>query len=106
MKLWLVCFLLLFCVAETAQWLGQLAWFNSVELSLPLTIAGGVGLAIASNYATLFGRSWPGAIAPKPASPPLSSAVPPPSPTVAAPVKTTQTSRKGDTISFEIKKSK
>ncbi len=104
MKLWLVCFLLLFCVAETAQWFGQLAWFGSVELSLPLTIGGGVGLAIASNYATRFSRRWPGAIAPKPpAPPPLPSTVPPPSPTVAAPVKAT---RKGDTISFEIKKSK
>jgi len=98
MKLWLVCFLLLFGVAETAQWFGQLAWFGSVELSLPLTIGGGVGLAIASNYATRFSRRWPGAIAPKPAPSPL--------PPVAAPVKATQASRKGDTISFEIKKSK
>ncbi len=104
MKLWLVCFLLLFGVAETAQWFGQLAWFDSVDLSLPLTIVGGVGLAIASNYATLFGRSWPGAITPKPAPPPQPSTMPPPSPTVAAPAKTTQASRKGDTISFEIKK--
>ncbi|MGF1516550.1 MAG: hypothetical protein ACFCVB_01925 [Nodosilinea sp.] len=100
MKLWLVCFLLLFGFAETAQWLGQLAWFDSVELSLPLTIVGGVGLAIASNYATLFGRSQPGAIAPKPAPPPA----PPPSPQLAAPAQATQASRKGDTISFEIKK--
>lgn len=100
MKLWLVCFLLLFGIAETAQWLGQLAWFGSVELSLPLTIAGGVGLAIASNYATLFGRSQPGAIAPKPAPPPATPPIPP----VAAATKATQASRKGDTISFEIKK--
>ena len=100
MKLWLVCFLLLFGVAETAQWFGQLAWFGSVELSLPLTIVGGVGLAVASNYATLFGRSQPGAIAPKPAPPPATPPIPP----VAAPAKATQASRKGDTISFEIKK--
>ncbi len=99
MKLWLVCFLLLFGVAETAQWFGQLAWFGSVELSLPLTIGGGVGLAIASNYAPRFSRRWPGAIAPKPPAPP-------PLPPVAAPVKATQASRQGDTISFEIKKSK
>lgn len=103
MKLWLVCFLLLFGVAETAQWLGQLTWFDSVELSLPLTVVGGVGLAIASNYATLFGRSQPSAIAPKPA-PPLPNTPPLPIPPVAAPSQATQPSRKGDTISFEIKK--
>jgi hypothetical protein len=97
MKLWLVCFLLLFFAAETAQWLGQLAWVSSVELSLPLTVAGGIGLAIASNY-----RREP--------SPRLSSAKPEPSPLPTptpkpvAPVPPPKARHKGDTISFEIKK--
>lgn len=98
MKLWLVCFLILFFGAEAAQWLGHLPWVGSVELSLPLTIAGGVGLAIASNY-----RYWrsSGSVVARPEQPPL----PPPSPAVVAPPPALpKVSRKPDTISFEIKK--
>ncbi|MFQ4135042.1 hypothetical protein PGN35_001870 [Nodosilinea sp. PGN35] len=96
MKLWLVCFLILFFGAEAVQWVNHLPWMGSVELSLPLTIAGGVGLAIASNY-----RSRP-SLGP-PGVPPLPS--PPPSPkAAAAPVSTSKASPKADTISFEIKK--
>ncbi|TVQ07055.1 MAG: hypothetical protein EA368_15420 [Leptolyngbya sp. DLM2.Bin27] len=97
MKFWLVCFLLLFFAAETAQWLGQLAWVGSAELSLPLTVAGGIGLAIASNY-----RRWPSLEAPstKPEPPPLPTAMPP----TVAPAPLPKARRKGDTISFEIKK--
>ncbi|WOD37487.1 hypothetical protein [Nodosilinea sp. E11] len=101
MKLWLVCFLVLFFGAEAAQWLGQVPWISHVELSLPLTVVGGIGLAIASNY-----RSRPtfGPPSPQPAPPPLTNPTPPPSPAIKAPVQPIQTRSKGDTISFEIKK--
>ncbi|MEO1068280.1 MAG: hypothetical protein AAFW95_04070, partial [Cyanobacteria bacterium J06638_6] len=46
--------------SEATQWLGQIPWLNSVELSLPMAIVGGIGLAIASNYALLSGRHRPG----------------------------------------------
>lgn len=101
MKLWLVCFLILFFGAEAAQWLGHLSWLSGVELSLPLTVAGGIGLAIASNY-----HRWP-TFSPPPAQPkppPLHSPTSQPSPTVATPAKDAKVSRKADTISFEIKK--
>ncbi|MBD2232972.1 hypothetical protein [Phormidium tenue] len=98
MKLWLVCFLILFFGAEAVQWFGHLPWVSSVEPSLPLTLLGGIGLAIASNY-----RNWPTfGPAPKPEDPPLPSS--PPSPSIATPVNTPKVSRKADTISFEIKK--
>jgi hypothetical protein len=50
MKLWLVSFLILFFGAEAIQWVLQFHWFSGVELSLPVVIIGGIGLAIASNY--------------------------------------------------------
>lgn len=49
MKLWLVCFLLLFFAVEGWQWLGHALWFQQVDLSLPLVVTGGMALAIASN---------------------------------------------------------
>ncbi|WP_194026721.1 hypothetical protein [Nodosilinea sp. LEGE 07298] len=101
MKLWLVCFLILFFGAETAQWLGQLPWVSSIELSLPLTVVGGIGLAIASNYRHWSSRS---AIAVKSEPPPLPTAAPPPSTEVAAPAPAPNLNRKPSTISFEIKK--
>ncbi len=102
MKLWLVCFLILFFGAEAVQWFGQLPWVSGVELSLPLTVVGGIGLAIASNRGALFGRNWP-TFGPPPAK---SADLPLPSPTppVVAPVKPAKASHKADTISFEIKK--
>ncbi|WP_035986130.1 hypothetical protein [Leptolyngbya sp. KIOST-1] len=95
MKLWLVCFLILFFGAETAQWLGHLPWVGGLQLSLPLTVIGGVGLAIASNY-----RRWPslGTLPAKPEPPPAPNPPVPP----ASPRPTPR--RKADTISFEIKK--
>lgn len=101
MKLWLVCFLILFLGAEAAQWLGQLPWMASIELSLPLTVIGGIGLAIASNY-----RHWPrlGPLPPSPEPSPLPSTLSPPSPTAEPPVPAPKASRKADTISFEIKR--
>lgn len=98
MKLWLVCFLILFFGAEAVQWFGQLPWVSRVELSLPLTVLGGIGLAIASNY-----RNWPTSAPPAapPEPPPLPSPTPQPGSAAATPAKV---SRKADTISFEIKK--
>jgi hypothetical protein len=101
MKLWIVSFLLLFFAAETAQWLGQLPWLNGLELSTPLTILGGVGLAIASNSSHRSKRPLPdsGVTAPKPPeappTPQLGAPSPAPQPTVG---------RQANTISFEIKK--
>jgi hypothetical protein len=101
MKLWLVCFLILFFGAEAVQWFGQLPWVSNVELSLPLTVLGGIGLAIASNY-----RNWPtfGPPPAQPESPPLPSPTPQPRATMTTPVNASKVNRKADTISFEIKK--
>lgn len=107
MKLWLVCFLVLFFGAEMAQWLGRLPWLGRIELSLPLTVLGGIGLAIASNY-----RHWlsVSTLAARPEQSPPPAAVPSPSPAVLPQVKSptqakiSTASRKADTISFEIKK--
>ncbi len=100
MNLWLVCFFILFFGAETAQWLGQLPWLGSMELSLPLTVVGGIGLAIASNY-----RNWSTA---DPGRPPTETPLPPvaapPSPPANIAPVPPPVSRRTDTISFEIKK--
>lgn len=110
MKLWLVCFLILFFGAEAFQWLGEVPWVSSVELSLPLTVLGGIGLAIASNHrqwidlTALVNDRTQGAIAPNldlldPDNAPL-AAVQPPEPKA----KSAQPSQKPNSISFEIKK--
>ncbi|MFM7470380.1 MAG: hypothetical protein LVS60_02815 [Nodosilinea sp. LVE1205-7] len=49
MKLWLFCFLLIFFTVEGWQWLGHTLWFSQLDLSLPLVVGAGIGLAIASN---------------------------------------------------------
>ncbi|NEQ29709.1 MAG: hypothetical protein F6K04_01710 [Leptolyngbya sp. SIO4C5] len=46
-KLWLLCFVLIFALAEGYQWVMNLD--GLAELELPLAIAGGMLLAIASN---------------------------------------------------------
>lgn len=55
MRLWLVCFVLLFGIAQFYQWLTHLTWFAQVDLEhfdlpVPVFIMAGVLLAIASNY--------------------------------------------------------
>ncbi|HEY9878010.1 MAG TPA: hypothetical protein V6D29_06115 [Leptolyngbyaceae cyanobacterium] len=50
MNLWLVCFFLLFLGAEGLQWIGQVGGLGEIDLSWTMTVLGGVGLAIASNY--------------------------------------------------------
>lgn len=49
MMVWLVCFLLLFAIAELFDWL------KAFNLPLPIYIVGGVFLAIASNYDKIIG---------------------------------------------------
>ncbi|NMF84383.1 hypothetical protein [Nodosilinea sp. P-1105] len=96
MKLWFVCFCLLFFTVEGLQWLGQVHWFSGVDLGIPWAIAGGVGLAIASNRAYWKTLNLP---TPPPTSP--QPDVPTPGPPAApSPPQTTQPS----SISFEIKK--
>ena len=50
MKLWIVCFVMLFGAFELYQWICQVSGFSDAQLSLPIAVAGGIGLAIASNY--------------------------------------------------------
>ncbi len=85
MQLWLVCCLVLFAVAEAWPGWGQ------IDLSLPLVLIGGIGLAIAS-------QSWSGPAAPPPKSPQV---IPPPAPEIAPPGRAGRSS-----ISFEIAKPK
>ncbi|MGB3199970.1 MAG: hypothetical protein WBA99_03655 [Nodosilinea sp.] len=101
MKLWLVSFLILFFGAEMAQWLGHLPGLGRIELSLPLTVLGGIGLAIASNY-----RPWPSLDpnADTAKSVPLPTATPSPSPPAAASPPPRVSRKATDTISFEIKR--
>ncbi|MGF1570285.1 MAG: hypothetical protein ACFCVD_19805 [Nodosilinea sp.] len=108
MKLWLVCFLLLFFAAEGLQWLGQLPWLSGAELSLPWIVAGGIGLAIASNAAHWgsYGRgatlsAKDSATLPSPAAGGEGSAAPARLSTVCHNPATTQ---KPASISFEIRK--
>lgn len=49
MKVWIVCFLLLFALAELFDWMEQF------KLPLPIYILGGAFLAVASNHDKLFG---------------------------------------------------
>ncbi|MBD2502232.1 hypothetical protein [Anabaena azotica] len=49
MRVWLVCFLLLFAIAELFDWLKEFS------LPLPIYILGGAFLAVASNYDKIFG---------------------------------------------------
>ncbi len=87
MQLWLVCCLVLFTAAEGWQRWGQ------IDLSLPLVLIGGIGLAIAS-------QSWP---RPTPPTCQSSKAVAPPSP-VPEIAPSTRSGR--SSISFEIAKPK
>lgn len=50
MKLWIVCCVILFGAFELYQWICRVSWFADVQLSLPVAVAGGIVLAIASNY--------------------------------------------------------
>ncbi|MGJ5674467.1 MAG: hypothetical protein ACR9NN_12770 [Nostochopsis sp.] len=49
MRVWLVCFVVLFALAQLFDWI------KGLQLPLPIYILGGAFLAIASNYDKLFG---------------------------------------------------
>ncbi len=103
MKFWLVCFLILFAAAEGLQWLGQFAWLGSMDLSHPLVIGAGIGLAIASNYSPQgrLTKSLPLQSTAKPCD----SANPSPAQTMPAPTTARPPSpSKSSSISFEIRK--
>jgi hypothetical protein len=51
MRVWLICFFILFALAEFFKWLRGF----SVPVPLPVYILGGVFLAVASNYDKTFG---------------------------------------------------
>ena len=55
MKLWVVCFVILFGSFEFYQWIRQVTWFAEFQISLPLSVVGGIVLAIASNYDLMSG---------------------------------------------------
>lgn len=100
MKLWLVCFFLVFFSIEGLQWMTQFSWWQGAELSLPMAVGGGALLAIVSNY-----RFWQVAQRLPPATDhsatsrlPTTSALAPTSPTPAS------TPKKQRSISFEIRK--
>ncbi|BAZ69510.1 MAG: hypothetical protein KME28_03600 [Pelatocladus maniniholoensis HA4357-MV3] len=49
MRVWLVCFVVLFALAQLFDWI------KGLQLPLPIYILGGAFLAVASNYDKLFG---------------------------------------------------
>ena len=49
MKVWFICFVVLFALSQLFDWVQQLS------LPLPIYILGGAFLAVASNYEKLFG---------------------------------------------------
>ncbi|KOP24496.1 hypothetical protein AMR41_20410 [Hapalosiphon sp. MRB220] len=49
MRVWLVCFVVLFALAQLFDWV------KGLQLPLPIYILGGAFLAVASNYDKLFG---------------------------------------------------
>ncbi|MTJ09807.1 MULTISPECIES: hypothetical protein [unclassified Anabaena] len=51
MRVWLVCFFVLFALAEFFKWL------QAFSIPLPIYILGGAFLAVASNYDKIFGYS-------------------------------------------------
>jgi hypothetical protein len=53
MRVWLVCFVVLFAIAQLFDWV------KGLQLPLPIYILGGAFLAVASNYDKLFGTYLP-----------------------------------------------
>ena len=113
MKLWLVSFLILFFGAEAVQWVLQFHWFSGVELSLPVVVMGGIGLAIASNYRQfqalgLLPEFFPNPELPSPTEPATTTSreATPPQPAETPAAAATDSRTKEDSISFEIRKPK
>jgi hypothetical protein len=93
MRVWIVCFILLFGSAELLEWL------QKFSLPLPIFVLGGGFLAIASNYTKLTDLPFhPDYEEPSlPATDPVPAAPQKSTPVAAAPPRPT-------TISFDIKK--
>ncbi len=53
MRLWFLCCVVLFGIAQGYDWVSQQPWFGSPHLALHWIILGGLGLAIASNRSTV-----------------------------------------------------
>jgi hypothetical protein len=108
MKLWLVCFLVLFFGAEGFQWFVGLHWFSGAEFSLPTVLIGGAGLAIASNYRYLqtLGLFPSDEVHSLPS--PSSQSLPVTGPPHSQPTQSVQPAKpesvRGKSISFEIRK--
>jgi hypothetical protein len=100
MRFGLVCFGLLFMGIEFYQWVAHLTWLGDLDLSLPMTLVGGVGLAIASNYKSRSARlgSTVEPVIHPPAEPP-----PTVTPQPAPPSMTTAVADKSS-ISFKVRK--
>lgn len=94
MRVWIICFVVLFGSAELLEWL------QKFSLPLPIFVLGGAFLAIASNYTKLtdlpFHPDYADPSLPAPA-PEAATAHRPPPPAPAAPPRTAN-------ISFEISK--
>jgi len=58
MKVWLVCFVGLFGLAELFQWMQAFSLFEDAGLPLPVLIGAGLALAIASNSTKQAGLPW------------------------------------------------
>lgn len=103
MRLWLLCCGVMFAVAQGYQWLIQQTWWTEVQLSLPWTVMGGLGLAIASNMRG-FRRSF--TASQSPTSPQVAPTASPTAPEAAtqSPQTACQTSATPakPSISFEI----
>ncbi|BAZ91244.1 hypothetical protein NIES932_27510 [Raphidiopsis curvata NIES-932] len=53
MTVWLICFFLLFAIAEVFSW--AFDWLGNLSLPLPIHILAGSFLAVASNYDKILG---------------------------------------------------
>jgi hypothetical protein len=104
MRFGLVCFVLIFLGTEFFQWVMHLTWLSEVELSFPLMLLAGVGLAIASNTKRLKPRS----VQPvKPNPPPLASPAKPihaPPKMTPAPTQVASIGSAAGSISFKVRK--
>ncbi len=97
MRIWIVCFLVLFGSAEVLEWAQQFS------LPMPIFVLGGAFLAIASNYSKLTYLPFhPDHDSLEPVADPAAAPTVPPAP--ATPAPQSQASQKSTPISFEISK--
>ena len=64
MTVWLICFFLLFAIAEVCNW--AFDWLGNLSLPLPIHILAGSFLSVASNYDKILGAdNYSGELLPK-----------------------------------------